>query len=77
MGNQVNENIILHIPLKEFNISTLVAGNTKYKTRIYIDGQKILKYLQNYPIQAFPDKYRTHINLLRERMSKHPELESE
>ena len=61
------EKIILRIPLSEFNISTLVDRET-FKTRIYMDGNKILKYLDDYAIQEIPDKYRMHINMLRERM---------
>ena len=59
--------IILHIPLSAFNISTLVDKET-FKTRLYMDGAKILTYLEEYAIQEIPEKYRMHINMLRERM---------
>ena len=59
--------IILHIPLSAFNISTLVDKES-FKTRLYMDGAKVLQYLEEYAIQEIPEKYRMHINLLRERM---------
>ena len=48
--------IILHIPLSAFNISTLV-DKENFKTRLYMDGAKILKYLDEYAIQEIPEKY--------------------